>query len=271
MLTQAIPDTWSLTSNSEVGDIWTDTRDFGVGRAIRERGVWAEGESIYLKAIVKPGMHVVDVGANVGYLSRLCSMLVGSEGKVTAIEADPDTAALLQMNADCAQIQNITVLPVAVGAERGEITIWRHPDGNLGGNRSVPFDRDAGSETIPCWRLDDLFGDGDRIHVVKVDIEGMDHQAILGMREIYQRWRPSILAEFNVAAMRAMGLNAADVLREYQANGFFPRLLAADAQLLTQHLGVEMAAMLGPAMLVSGHEDEVTELVSRVDLINLVM
>jgi len=271
MLTATAEATWALSCNTAAGDIWTDTRDTEIGASIRARGQWAEGECAFIKSVLQPGDTVIDVGANIGFISRFCSQLVGESGIVIAIEPEPRNRELLERNAAEDPCQAITVLPVAVGSSRGEIDIWQHPSGNFGGARSIPFaEGNSLCTTVECWPLDELLMVRP-VHFVKIDAEGMDHDVVFGMEQIYREFRPKVLAEFNVAAMTAMGLNAGDVLREYRARGFHPRILTTDAQLMTTCLGVEMGAMLGPSLLVNGQENEVAELVSRVGSINLVM
>lgn len=271
MLTAALASTWQLTDDTEAGPIWTDTRDTEIGASIRARGQWAEGECAFIRSVLRPGDSVIDVGANIGYISRFCSRLVDWYGRVVAIEPEPRNLELLNLNVECDPYDAITVHPVAAGSRRGEIDIWQHPYGNFGGARSIPFaEGNSLCTTVECWPLDELL-ELWPVHLVKIDAEGMDHEVVFGMEKLYREFRPHVLAEFNVAAMTAMGLAAGDVLREYHARGFHPRILSTDAQLMTSYLGVEMPAMLGPALLVHGHEDEVAELVKRVGSVNLVM
>lgn len=49
-----------------------------------------DAESRFLAGKVQSGMHVVDVGANVGNYTLLFGRAVGPTGKVTAFEPDPD-------------------------------------------------------------------------------------------------------------------------------------------------------------------------------------
>ena len=50
------------------------------------------------KKIIKPGMTVIDIGAHIGYFTRLFSKLVGEKGKVFAFEADPINFSFLKRN-----------------------------------------------------------------------------------------------------------------------------------------------------------------------------
>jgi hypothetical protein len=58
-----------------------------------------ERETVVLcRRMIKPGMTTLDIGAHIGYFTRLFSMLVGTEGKVYAFEPHPENFCLLQTN-----------------------------------------------------------------------------------------------------------------------------------------------------------------------------
>ena len=59
------------------------------------------------EAMPCPGEHMVHIGAGTGYYSAVMSELVGAEGKVTAVEFDPELAALAEAN--LAERPNVTV------------------------------------------------------------------------------------------------------------------------------------------------------------------
>src|SRR5215210_3622928 len=53
--------------------------------------------ALFVNAI-RPGMTVLDIGANIGYYTLLAARKVGPAGNVFAFEADPRTASSLQRN-----------------------------------------------------------------------------------------------------------------------------------------------------------------------------
>jgi len=64
---------------------------------------------------VRPGMRVVDLGAGKGFYSLLSSSIVGSEGRVFAVEPDSFRAAIISRRASQEKIENLSVL--CTGAE----------------------------------------------------------------------------------------------------------------------------------------------------------
>src|SRR4051812_18798477 len=72
-----------------------------------------------LRAAVRPGDVVYDVGANIGFFATLFSRWVGAEGRVFAVEPEPENLALLRRNLESNRCGNVTVCDCAVGARRG--------------------------------------------------------------------------------------------------------------------------------------------------------
>lgn len=75
---------------------------------------------------IKPGDVIWDVGANVGYYSRKFSDSVCLAGQVFAFEPFPATAARLR--AELTGVETVTVLPVALGAETGTVSMRQGDD-----------------------------------------------------------------------------------------------------------------------------------------------
>ncbi len=83
-----------------------DTRDF-IQRRVFYFNIYEPNLTYYILSRVRSGDHVVDVGANVGYMTLLLSSIVGEIGKVVAIEASPSTFSLLSRNLELNNTQNV--------------------------------------------------------------------------------------------------------------------------------------------------------------------
>src|SRR4029077_521158 len=68
--------------------------------------LWAH---LYDQLALRPGAHVVHVGAGTGYYSAILAEIVGRHGKVTAIEIDPDLTAGAQHNLSFAWPQAVVL------------------------------------------------------------------------------------------------------------------------------------------------------------------
>jgi FkbM family methyltransferase len=117
---------------------------------------------------------VVDVGANIGYFSMLASKLVGPSGKVIAIEAAPETFALLRANLDRNGCSNVEALHLAATKSETTVEIARTDAHNIGSNEIRVCD---GSKTgsvrgRPLSAM--LDGQMERVNFIKIDTEGSE-------------------------------------------------------------------------------------------------
>src|SRR5206468_5687943 len=67
------------------------------------------------------GMITVDVGANIGTHSIYSARLTGESGKVIAIEADPETAAILRENIALNRSRNVSVFESCISDKTGMV------------------------------------------------------------------------------------------------------------------------------------------------------
>jgi FkbM family methyltransferase len=185
-----------------------------IGKSLRLYGEWAEHELSVLRTLIPEGSTVVDVGANIGTHTLPFSRWVGS-GRVIAIEAQPAVSEVLRLNCLENGCHNVQVVN-AISAERcgtfafrgdyageqnvGAISfapkrtgLWRRLSDWLGG-----FQGRAGSD-IPVVTLDSLCAN-EPIAFIKLDIEGMELDAMRGARETLSRCHPAIYLEQNNAA-----------------------------------------------------------------------
>lgn len=150
----------------------------------------------FLIATVQRGQTVVDVGANIGYFTILLGLLVGDQGHVFAYEANPHLLSILQentgINSTGAQTE---LIPHAVAAAVGTAKLYRsmryHGNSSLFPPSKTYFHNFGGDETevltVPTEPLDHLLARTDQIDLIKIDIEGGEHQAFWGMTELLRR------------------------------------------------------------------------------------
>ncbi|MCL6547312.1 MAG: FkbM family methyltransferase [Alicyclobacillus sp.] len=150
----------------------------------------------YIIQTVRPGHVVFDVGANIGYFTVLMQRLVGRQGKVIAYEANPFVFDLLMQNAQinfCDEVgRSVHLLNKAVYSRATNLTLFatRRFQGNssLKPHPQAYFDAFSGDSTQPvsvsAEPLDMYYGTYDHIHLLKLDVEGAEYEAFLGMERL---------------------------------------------------------------------------------------
>lgn len=200
-----------------------------------------------LKKSLRPGMHFLDVGANIGYFTLLAARLVGQAGRIDAIEPDPVNRLRLEEHLNKNGMGNaVCVHAVAASDREGMVDLW-HPEEGLAnhGMSSIYYGIGKGAARyhVPAARLDEVIPKSP--DVVKMDIEGAEYNALKGM----ERWLlvgkpPIIIVEHNQSSAKAAGWQCGDILRYLQGMdmgweafwiGQWPKKLAGPAQIDSIH------------------------------------
>jgi FkbM family methyltransferase len=135
-----------------------------------------------LRAVVRPGFHFVDLGANVGTYSLFVGRLAGPGARILAIEPQPEMLARLRENIALNAL-DIRVAPFAVADRDGELEF--SVDLNNYGYTSLDLDRKGRGERrfvkLPVRTLLGLVRENgfERIDALKADVEGAEDLALL--------------------------------------------------------------------------------------------
>lgn len=221
-----------LVRESDVGTIVTDVRDKEIGAHIRDQGRYAPGESEFLRGVLRPGMCVIDVGAHIGWFTRLIARKVGPTGAVLAIEPHPHNYALLHANTR--DVPWVEILPIAADREDGYVEMT-FDVANQGGAHAIP-----GQGTTPAYPIDAILKSGQRVDFVKIDVEGMEQRVVAGLEQTIRCSCPTMLVEFCPVAIERVGDDPAAVLAGYRDLGYDIYLLGSDAVLLADHRELDL-------------------------------
>ena len=183
-------------------------------------GVYERQVSARFRAEVRPGMTVVDVGANLGYYAVIALGCSAPGGRVIAFEPDPANHALLLRNL-LPFGDRATARRQAVAAAPGALTLHRHRDNK--GKHSVfaAPDLDAGI-AVEAVTLDAALADlgRPRVDVIKLDVEGAEPLVLAGMPETLAEYRPVLFFECAPQRWARAGFDPVAVLGRLKAQGY---------------------------------------------------
>lgn len=156
----------------------------------------------FAKQLIKEGDTVVDIGANLGYYTKLFSKWVGDKGNVIAIEPVPLYNKIIQWT--CRNRKNITLYPYALGKENKKVHLVT-PDhfGYLRTGLPQVYDEKNNkslSEYEFAFEADmkkanELFEGFEKIDYLKCDIEGYERVVIPEILPALSRFKPTIQIE----------------------------------------------------------------------------
>lgn len=183
---------------------------------------WYEAKSIEAcKKIIRPGMVVLDIGANIGFHTRVFSNLVGAKGKVYAFEPDPENYALLLKNISALKFKNVVAVNKAVSDFNGGVDFYKTPGSGL--HSLYTSDKATRKSRVESVTIDSFFAEagGADINFVKIDVEGAEPKAIAGMSATLRR-SPDInmLVEINPEALGRDGASPESFTGNLGALGF---------------------------------------------------
>ena len=181
-------------------------------------------ETQLLPQLVKPGMRVVDVGANIGYYTLLLARLVGPNGEVIAFEPDLNNYRLLTKNAARNHFASITAVNKAVADYNGRARLFINK-GHRGDHRIYAGNEPRAAVAIEATTLDAYLA-GSAIDVVKMDIQGAEMLAFKGMAAtIALNPELIILTEFSPQHLLKCGAHPTAFLEALEAAGFTLRVI----------------------------------------------
>lgn len=157
-----------------------------------------------IKALVKPGDSVIDMGANFGWYTNVLSSLVGTTGKVYSVEPIPDTFQVMSGIVRKLNLANVIPMNYAMSTADGT-TVMRVPQHEYGGNnfyraqidlKQGEATRSTKEYTVPMRCLDSLFLDvASKITFIKCDVEGHELAVVNGGAKFFGKSKPAWLME----------------------------------------------------------------------------
>ncbi len=188
-----------------------------------------------VEQIVQPGWTCVDAGAHIGYMTLLLARLVGERGRVIAFEAWPENARLIERNSELNGLSSrVRVEAQAVAGEaRDRVSLFpgRNQSSCEWSVMEGMWPRGGTAVDVPAISLDAYFPPSAPLDFVKMDIEGGEALAMVGMRRILRTVKPTILLEFH----REAGWPA---IEELAAAGY--RLFDLDGASFDASIGPEL-------------------------------
>lgn len=198
------------------------TNDMYLGRSIDLYGEFSIGEIDIFKKYVDPELFAIDVGSNIGIhtieLSRLAKAVV-------SIEMEPQLFQMTCANIALNNRYNVVTVNAAVGSYDGKLIVPRidfSDDGNFG---CMSAKGHKAGDPVKLITIDSL--QMSNCGFIKIDIEGMEREAIEGARYTIKRFKPVLYVE-NDRRENSAELIEYIMRLGYHCHWHFPPLFRAD-------------------------------------------
>jgi len=196
-------------------------------------GGWEpETVPVYLQ-LVRPGMTVLDIGANTGLFALLAARR-SADTVVHAIEPVPRVFAMLEANVARNALPNVRCHRMALADADGVVTMYVPADevpvvaSLLAGWR--PGSDQIDVEAVTLDQFVSRLGI-DNVGLMKIDTEGTEHAVLAGAQKTLSAHQPFVICE-----VLAAGGNADAVSEQLAAAGYLYFLLTENGPRAMQHV-----------------------------------
>jgi FkbM family methyltransferase len=250
-------------------------------------GVWEPTLTFINLTVLKNGRVFIDVGANIGYCSLLASSLVGSEGRVYAIEPVVGALRRLKENVHLNKISNISVISCAAWNEDGVAYLsptgvdHSHASLDVGDGNRIGSAENA-AERVELRRIDGVIPTSEKrpVRLIKIDVEGAEFQAIDGLRgfldkdgsctmvlceissDRLDRFGTSLSAIWD--CMTALGYSGFVIHNDYSLDSYLERRVNVDVEILHKDTDRQVDVLF----LKSQSSSRVLELLTLCDILS---
>jgi FkbM family methyltransferase len=147
---------------------------------------------VFLARWLRPGMTVIDIGANLGVYSLPMARLVGPQGQVFSYEPATETRRLLAISKAENSVGNLHIIAAALsdGEREGHLVLAASSELNtLHG--SGPGER----VQITSLNAEDKARDWGAIDFIKINAEGEEERILAGAGAFFAKWSPLVMFE----------------------------------------------------------------------------
>lgn len=161
--------------------------------AIWLSGVYDIATTKLFRKVIRKNDIFLDIGANCGAIAFVAASII-DEGKVYAFEPAPTIGSRLQANINLnPQLQNIVrLVPLGLGLSKGQLLYYEDPNyrgnGALQQITGIPVSVISLDEWVILEKLA-------KIDAIKIDVEGMEYEVLLGAKTVLEKFHPLIYLE----------------------------------------------------------------------------
>ncbi len=177
---------------------------------------------------VRPGETWLDVGANCGYTSLALCRQVGRSGHVYAFEPALATTACLERTGRENRFDQLVALPFALDDSPAPTVLKFTTDRGMIDSQMTTDDPACVAQVVAVgldaiW--DGIAPPNPTIHGIKIDVQGMELEALRGMEQCLSRYRPRLVLEIH------RGVPRSDVLDLLERCGYRTKPMPIDESL----------------------------------------
>ncbi len=199
--------------------------DEGISKELLLTGVHEKNSTLFFKNSIQKGMHVLDIGANIGYYALIASRIIGKTGRIYAFEPSPFNFNILKINMllnDKASIFDLH--NAAIGSKDSVGTFYIYSKRNMSSfvkRKEEKGVKIIGSVDVKVIKLDS-FVKNKKIDYLRMDVEGYEAEILKGMKKLLSRKdKPKgMFIEIHSELLHSFGTNAEKFVKDLVSYGY---------------------------------------------------
>ena len=244
------PDSGTISVNLDGNNLFIDSND-KVAVETYLKSEYEPGTTNFLKKILKKGMNVINIGANIGYFTLLAARAVGPEGRVFAFEPFPHTVELLKKNVLVNGFENVEIESKAVSNKTDFATLLTGGSSlhNFISKKKFPQLTEI---KVPTITVDDYLKNKDvNIDLIFIDAEGQEPLIFEGMENTFQNKNLEIVFEYNPFTLNFSDINPDDLLDPILEMGFHMYMIDENTSSLKSTSKSELIKQVTPPQVAN--------------------
>jgi len=169
---------------------------------LNEQGDWFEDEIHFVRALIKPDMQTLDIGANYGLYSTAIANNLGKKGKLWCFEPTQNTADALRNTIKENNLEDrVELIQAGLSDHSGQATFFTSPNAEL--NSLTKTSTTSGEkQTIELLTLDQCFEkyQWKALDFIKLDAEGEELNILKAGKQTLSECSPLIMFELKHGA-----------------------------------------------------------------------
>jgi FkbM family methyltransferase len=186
---------------SKDGTFFLNNNDIYISRDIRTGAGWEKYFDFVLQDIFRTGDVVLDIGANNGVHTVRFSKLAQ---QVYAFEPCRFLYNQLNHNLILNRCTNVVTYRCGIGKEKSIFKLPTFTNDFLGYHNwgAIHLNSENKGDQVPVYSLDSF--QFEKVDIIKVDIEGMEIDFILGCLQTLKKFSPTLLMEINLKNLESV-------------------------------------------------------------------
>jgi FkbM family methyltransferase len=171
-----------------------NVNDLYCGTMLDKYGEFSEGENDLFRLFLRPGMTVAEFGANIGIHTVSIAQMVGPQGRVLAFEPQRSVFQIMCANLALNGLEQVEPHWAAAGGTSGHLHVPRldsQVPSNFGGLSLAANNQEGDHVRLVTLDSFELHA----CHLLKIDVEGMESEVLVGAEQTIRRFRPIIYTE----------------------------------------------------------------------------